>query len=212
MIKNGSEDKLSAYAYDNGEAGMGIILSNDGSAYFYSWSDLDPSVPRYTDISSNGEHLPQYFFGSSSGYSVYRNGATIDVLYNGITIDTLTITKNDINDFNLAEQKEAISTKSIADSCSKEELLALATDLGDTTEMRIDQAPEVMELFIKAFWSTYSFSDASGSAACSFDNFNATTLNNYDYKYVVQFVNGIGNAYQEMDHVGPIIKVIISKN
>ena len=78
--------------------------------------------------------------------------------------------------------------------------------------MRIDQAPEVMELFIKAFWSTYSFSDASGSAACSFDNFNATTLNNYDYKYVVQFVNGIGNAYQEMDHVGPIIKVIISKN
>ena len=205
MIKNGSEDKLSAYAYDNGKAGMGIILSKDGNAYFYSWSDLEPCFPSYTNISSDGKY-------SGDGYSVDRNGATIVVSYNGTAIDTLTITKNVINDFNLVEQKAAISTKSIADSCSKEELLALATDLGNKTQMRIDEAPEVMELFIKAFWSTYSFSNASGTTTCSFDNFNANFLNSNSFKYVVQFVNGIGNAYQEMEHVGPIIKVIISKN
>jgi len=215
MIKNGSEDKLSAYAYDNGKAGMGIILSKDGT-YFYSWSDLEASVPSYTDISSDGKYSsPRDVWGYSSDYSVERDGATIVVSYDGKTIDTLTITKNDINAFNLVEQKAAISTKSIADSCSKEELLALATDLGflGNTTMRIDQAPELMELFIKAFWSTYSFSDARGKAACSFDDFDATTLiDNYDYEYVVQFVNGIGNTYQDMQHVGPIIKVIISKN
>ena len=204
LVKAGSEDKLSAYAYDNGKAGMGIILSQDGKAYFYSWSDLEPCFPSYIDISSNGN-------GSGDGYSVNRNGATITVSYNGTTIDTLTLTNKTISNFNLNEQKTAISGTSIAGSCSKEELLALATDLGNSTQMRIDQAPEVLELFIKAFWSTYSFSNASGDTTCSFNNFNATFLNN-NHEYVVQFVNGIGNAYQQMEHVGPIIKVIISKN
>ena len=213
FVKSGSTEKISAYAYRNDSCGMGLVIGSDGKVYGYDWSETSGSYSCWTSIKANATTTD---LGNSTGYSVVNSGNTYTIKYNGAVVETLTCTISDISDYNLEVEKNNLNGVSISDECSDEELLAIATMYGYKTEVRITDDPEIAELYLKAFWKQYTIKLVDSAARQTFyyslEEINKSTLSSSNFYYAVMFTNGLGNAYQDMEHVGPIVEIEMSKN
>ena len=152
FVKSGTTEKISAYAYRNEDQGIGLVIGSDGKVYGYVWSENASGYDGYTEIKADSTTNK---FINSTKYSVVNNGTRYIVKYDGVEIVTLDLTTSEITDYNLGVEKENLKGTSIYNECTPEELLAIATMPGNTSEIRIMDDPEVVELFIKAFWKQY---------------------------------------------------------
>lgn len=210
FVKADLTEKTSAYAYKNDEQGVGLVIGSDGKIYGYAWSETNPSSPVYQEIKTGSNSFKDAFAGTMN-YTIERTNNCLIIKYNGKEIEKLNFTLSEINNYNLAVEKENINGKSIYDECSSEELLAFVTMPGDKTEIKMSDDPEIAELYLKAFWNQYYLKINNTETKILLENVDKDILSNMDY-YMVYFTNGIGNSYQNMEHIGPVVEILTTKN
>lgn len=212
FVKEGTTEKISAYAYKNNTQGIGLVISSDGKVYAYAWTENESCYPVYTELKDGENSLTNN--SSNIKYIIDVNGNSYTIKYNGEKVVTLECTISTISNYNLSVEKENLKGISLFNECTQDELLALATMPGKQQELTIKDNLEVAELFLKAFWNQYYLRIVDSNAnktKCELTDFDKNSLENMSY-YIVYFSNGIANAYQNMQHVGPIIEIELTKN
>lgn len=216
FTKEGTTEKISAYAYRNEEQGVGLVIGKDGKVYCYGWHENSACYPLYTEIKSGSNTVKDAM--SDEDYIVEKENDVYTIKYKNETIQKLycTIGSVDMN-YNIDVEKENIKGLSIFDECSEEELLALITMPGEKSEFRINDDPEIAELFVKSLWNAYWLkvvdTNNKTKSDVQLDAFSKESFNENCY-FSVFFTNGIGNAYNSAitDYVGPTIEIKLVKD